>query len=326
MKNRKITKNEINKITQKCKPREKAFFTIMKQSGLPPHTIKQLKIKHVEKILEPDTPIPCKINIPQKKFPTFIGNEATEHLKDYLIRRKNPTLNDLLFTIHNKPNRQINTKNITKIFKRITQKLEKAKQATYNLKKEEPNKLTPYHLIKFYREKAKAYLNELKRDQKNHTIKNDEYYRKLYEKEAMYHLETEQPSKLYQLDKRLHELENTHKKIENILTLKQEYIKTTPEEQKQLEYAIEIHENELKWQKENPEEYEKQMQKTTEDWEKHERWLKEHPEEAKREEEIEQKLYEEYLEAKITELKDIVNKITNTIEKHRQTTKKHTTS
>jgi hypothetical protein len=52
MKNRIITKDEINKITNECKPREKAFFTIMRQSGIEPCIIKELKIKNVEKILE----------------------------------------------------------------------------------------------------------------------------------------------------------------------------------------------------------------------------------------------------------------------------------
>jgi len=46
--NRDITKEEIVQIMVVIKLREKAFFAVMAQSGLRPHTIKQLRLKHLD--------------------------------------------------------------------------------------------------------------------------------------------------------------------------------------------------------------------------------------------------------------------------------------
>jgi hypothetical protein len=124
MKNRDYIIDEINQITKLCQIREKAFFTVMRQSGLTPNTIKQLKIKDVEKILEPDTPRPRKINLPQEiqkdkfgKPPTFIEEEAINYLKQYLASRTNPTGEDPLFITYSNPPQKINTHNASKTFR-----------------------------------------------------------------------------------------------------------------------------------------------------------------------------------------------------------------
>jgi hypothetical protein len=211
LKDRLITTDEINKITKQChSSREKAFFTIMRQSGLPPHTIKQLKIEHVERILEPNTPVPCKITIPHQQTPTFIGHEAVSHLKQYLENRSdrpNLTQESLLFTIHNKPNKKINTKDVSRAFKIAAQKLQRHQKITYEIKKGKPSELRLYNLIRFYKENAKKYLTELN----NTNPKNDESYRNLYEKEAMPNLEIELPTpiQIHQLKDRLAKIEKT---------------------------------------------------------------------------------------------------------------------
>src|SRR4030067_3195398 len=132
--NKNITDIEINKITENSKPREQAFFTIIRQSGLKPNTIKQLKIKHLEKIRYPDTPIPCKIDVPNEieknkfgRHPSFIAEEAINYIKIYLREREihgkeKLTLESLLFTIHNKPNKPINIKEIGRTFKKTAHK------------------------------------------------------------------------------------------------------------------------------------------------------------------------------------------------------------
>jgi len=229
MKNRHITRDEINRITDKCQPREKAFFTVMRQSGLPPHTIKQLKIKNLERILNPNTPIPCKINVPHEKSRTFIGEEAVKYLKQYLATRINLTSESLLFTIRNNPNKEINTKNVSRVFKRAAEKLEKAKKITYEVRKGKPSELRLYSLIKFYRKKAKYYLAEL---DNNNTPKDDEFYRKLYEEKAMPFLEIETPTKteIHQLKKenkklkdRLEKIEQNWNEFDNIVTGKSDH-------------------------------------------------------------------------------------------------------
>jgi hypothetical protein len=217
MRNRDITKDEINGITQKCPPREKAFFTVMRQSGLPPHTIKQLKIEDLERILDPDTPIPCKIDIPYEKSRTFIGEEATKYLKQYLaIRTTKLTPESLLFTIKNDPNKEINTKDVSRAFRLAAQKLEKEKGITYKVEKGKPSELRLYSLIRFYRKNAKLYLTELHNDS---TPKDDEYYRKLYEEKAMLFLEIEPPTSI-----ETRQLKKENKELRKIIEKMQETI------------------------------------------------------------------------------------------------------
>jgi hypothetical protein len=188
MKNRIITKDEINKITNECKPREKAFLTIMRQSGLEPHTIKKLKIKNLEKILEPNPPTPCKIEIGKfGKPPAFLGEEAIKYLKDYLGNRENLTPESLLFTNNKNPNKEINTKDVSRAFRITAQKLNKTGKITFEVRIGKPSELHLYSLIEFYKENAKGYLTELK----SSISKDDEFCRKLYEERAMPFLETE---------------------------------------------------------------------------------------------------------------------------------------
>ena len=210
MKNRDLTKDEINKITELCKIREQAFFTIMRQSGLTPNTIKKLKIKNLEKILEPNTPIPCKINIPNeleknkiKKPPTFIGEEAINYLKEYLkTDRKNLTPESLLFSLHTNPNKEINTKDVSREFKQSVQKLKKDKKITYEDKKGKPSELRLYRLIKFYQKTAKPYLKEIK----NNPNKDNEFYRNLYKEKVIRPLEIQIPTTT-ELKKRIEKME-----------------------------------------------------------------------------------------------------------------------
>jgi hypothetical protein len=252
MKNRDITKDEINRITEECPPREKAFFTVMRQSGLPPHTIKQLKIKNLERILNPNTPIPCKINVPHEKSLTFIGEEAIKYLKQYLATRTNLTPESLLFTIQNNPNKEINTKDVSRTFRLAAQELEKAKKITYEVRRGKPSELRLYSLIKFYRKSAKYYLTEL---DNSSTPKDDEFYRKLYEEKAMPYLEIETPTRreIYQLKRQIEELETLIRvKILPVTSLFHELTNTKPEEQIKFEQRLkekELKERELKEQK-----------------------------------------------------------------------------
>jgi hypothetical protein len=196
MRNREITKNEINKITEKCLPREQAFFTVMRQSGLTPSDIKKLKIRDLEKILETETPIPCKIEVSLKtrkgelrKTPAFVGFEATKYLRQYFKKdRKNLTPESLLFTIHGNPNKEINTKDVSRAFRLAARELGKENAITFGNKHGKPNELKLFNLVKFYRKNAKNYLEEINSLDK---AKDHEFYRKLYEEKAMLLLETE---------------------------------------------------------------------------------------------------------------------------------------
>jgi hypothetical protein len=206
MKDRLTEIDELNKVTVLCPIREQAFFTIMRQSGLTPQVIKQLKVKN----LEPNMPIPCKIDTPQEKHPTFIGAEAIKYLKQYLATREKLTPESLLFTLNNNPNKEINTKNVSRTFKLKAQELERTKKITYAVQKGKPSELRLFSLIKFYRKNAKNYLTELK----NNPNKDEDFYRILYEEKALPLLEIETPTTT-ELKNRIEELEENTESIKN---------------------------------------------------------------------------------------------------------------
>jgi len=228
MKKRYIERDEINKITQECQyPREKAFFTFMRQSGLPPRTISQLKIRNLERILEPDTPIPCKITKNEFKSPPhFIGGEAVKYLKQYLATRKNLAPENLLFTSHDDQNHKINTKNVSRTFKLIAQKLAREKRVAYKVKVGKPSELRLYSLIHFYKNNTKYYRKEAK----NHPFEDDEFFRSLYKNHAMPFLELEtqitiqiyKPKKQYQ--KEIEYQNNQIKEMKQTIAKDNEYI------------------------------------------------------------------------------------------------------
>jgi len=239
MKSRKITNNEINRITKKCSPREKAIFTIIRQSGLLPIRIKQLRIKNVERILEPDLLVPRKISISHEKYPTFIGQEAINYLKEYLdkrARKEKLTSESLLFTARNNPSKEIDTKSVSRAFKDNA-----GKSSELQLKS----------LIEFYKTNTKDYQNELKELNNDNTPKPDEFYRELYEEKARPSLEIEPPTpvEMHRLKKQQQELENKLRKIEDVLSKEQKI--PTPKYWEETEKQHEEHE---KYKKEHPEE------------------------------------------------------------------------
>jgi hypothetical protein len=306
MKGKIVTGKEIIKITRECPPREKAFFTIMRQSGLPPHIIKQLKVRDVERISEPNTSIPCRISVPHEKRPTYIGEEAVKYTKRYLKTRKDLTPESPLFTIRNDQNKEINIKSESRTFTTIARKVDRS------------IKLTLYSLIGFYRMNAKEYLTELKRYD---TSKDDELYRQLYEEKAMPFLEIEPPSpiEIHQLKKRQQELENELNTIENLFPKEQEdeygkYLEEHPEEARQIR-----EQTRARW-----EQTAKEIDKKMKDDEK---WREEHPEEAKlRDEAIdkyEEQLYKEHLEEEVKIYREFYEIIGNIVRKSKDRAKKH---
>jgi hypothetical protein len=318
MGNRDITKDEINRITEKCPPREKAFFTIMRQSGLPPHTIKQLKIENLEGILNSNTPIPCKIDVPHDKSRTFIGEEAVKYLKQYLATRTNLAAKSLLFTIQNNPKKEINTKDVSRAFRLSAQKLEKERKINYEIRRGKPSELRLYSLIKFYRKNAKYYLTELSTSS---ITKDYEFYRKLYEEKAMPFLEIEPPTpmdirklrqqqqqEIERRDKQIQGLKNSineiHKKLEEPESEEPEFEEESPEYLKELDKLAEEDEKRMKEhpeQKEQPNEFDK--------------WVKEHPEEAKQIEEQDEEMYREHLEAELDKIRNQIKEIQDIVKK-----------
>jgi len=209
--NKDITKDEINKIMAVSPIREKAFFAIMAQSGLRPHTIGQLRIKHLEKILEPDTPKPCKITVPKEiekgKYgeghPTFIAEEAIKYTKQYLNTRTNLNPESLLFNAHTINDTPIDSKDASRTFRKSARKLQQTGAISYKIREGKPSELRLYNLRKYFRKYANQmgfeHVNYLmnhvtKGSDNSYTPHDDEWYRKLYEEQAMPFLRFETPT------------------------------------------------------------------------------------------------------------------------------------
>lgn len=193
-----ITDSEIIKITELSAIREKAFFTTIRQSGLNPNTIKQLKIKDLEDI-RGETPIPCRIDVTQQmektkfgRHPSFIGEESVKYIKKYLAKRElsekeKLTPESLLFITHKKPNKELIPKEVNRTFKRIAHKVRKG-----NITEAQLNDLK-----EFFKEKAQEigfnHMNYIIGEaiDESYNPENDEFYRQLYKEVIMDSLEIE---------------------------------------------------------------------------------------------------------------------------------------
>jgi hypothetical protein len=228
---------EINYITSKSPIREKAFFTVMRQSGLSPNIIKKLKISDIDLTTE----TPCKVNSHSTK--AFIGEEAKKYTNQYLKSKNSKTTESLLFTLHNS-DKEINTKDVSRTFRRLAEEYEKTK--LINCEK----KLKLFDLVKFYRRNAKIYLKALK----DNTGKSDDFYRKLYEEKAQPYLETEtltmREIEINQNKKEIKELNERLERIEQVIFPKTIKVKSWLAEAKRIEKWIEKHPEEAKAEEE----------------------------------------------------------------------------
>lgn len=230
--NKEIEREDIAEIINVAKPRDRAFFAFMAQSGLRPATICGLKIKHVEEILEPATPIPCKISVPQEiakgKFRgyfTFIAEEAVQHLKSYLKTRASLTDDSFLFTRHGTEEKRLTRGSITHIFKHIVDHLSEKGIMDFEQRFNKPSEVRLYNLRKWFRKNAGFAGYDYVHFWMGHKLKNqDEHYfskdiklhRKMYREKALPNLriESKTPIESEKLAKELRgELEELQAKI-----------------------------------------------------------------------------------------------------------------
>ena len=218
--NRPITREEIQLIIKEAKPREKAYYALMTQSGLRPQTISKLKIGDFENLLDENTPIPCLIMIRQEitkgkysEYFTFTGQESIQYIKEYLKRqRKQPlTPEEYLFTMENGET-PVNPDVINHTFTRTIKTLRtentidfKTDSETVNNKTRTSNKLKLYNLRKYFRNNNHAdwdyknfwmsHMNKLGVDKHymdtSTTPENIEKHRQIYKEKAMPHLKIE---------------------------------------------------------------------------------------------------------------------------------------
>jgi site-specific recombinase XerD len=255
--NRDITKEEIIQIMSLSKIREKAFFVVMAQSGLRPHTIKQLRLKNLESFDK----VPCKIEIPKEitkgkygSYVTFIGSDAIKYLKQYLATRPNLAPDSLMFCSHSDPTKPVNAKDVSRAFRLAARKLEKSGAIDFEIRKGKPSELRFYTLRKFFRKQAHQMGFENVNYMMGHTVRGSdanykpqdpEFYRKLYEEKAMpfLRLETATPTETEktiaelkkQLEARDREIETMKVTIDKIQPLV-EFVNTfeTPQKLKRI--------------------------------------------------------------------------------------------
>jgi hypothetical protein len=273
LKSREITKQEIKLILkhEKCKPREKAIFSLIAQSGIRPEGIKKLRIDDVECLLEQISLPAYQVNVQSNSrinVPTFVGEETIKFIRDYFKSDRTETnlkSRDYLFTSHNDKISQINTKNLSGAFNEILRELIKEGKIILNKgEKGEPNELRLYTLVNFYRIKAKFYLKEMK---KARAEKDIEFCRKLYSEKALPDLQIDVPTEIQQLRiqqynqaSQIRELNIQLGKIETRMNQDNdfnEYLSQNPEQKDWLEQKI-FEEKFEKWAEEHPEEYARQ--------------------------------------------------------------------
>lgn len=208
--NRDLTKQEILDVLSISKPREKAFFTIMLQSGLRPQTICQLRIKHLQPDLK-DGLIPCMITVPKdlakgkyRAYFTFIGSEAVKYLENYLKTRANLTDESLLFSKYGSET-AIEYSNPSHRFRSAVLTLRRKGILDFKQKQlGKPSELRLYNLRKYFRKYANQAGFEFVQFWMGHIVKQGqeesyrpqdvEFHRELYAEKAMPFLRLETPT------------------------------------------------------------------------------------------------------------------------------------
>lgn len=252
--NRDIKHEELKLIFDASRPRERAFFAILAQSGLRPFTICSLRLKHVKEDLIGKC-VPCKIDVPQEiakgkyqGYFTFIPQEAVKYLKAYLNTRRNIADNDFLF-VKEGTKQQANPKSFSGIFSRTLQKLqEKGLIEVEQKERNKPRDVRLYSLRKFFRKHANQAGFEFVQFWMGHVVKagqdehyrptDVEYHRKLYAEKAMpfLRLETATPTEtektieelraqLKARDKEINALEGKMAKLQPLIDLVNSYEK-----------------------------------------------------------------------------------------------------
>ena len=221
--NRDITKEEIQRILEISKLREKAIYTMMAQSGLRPYTLCELRIKNIEPDFSEGV-TPCKIEVPEDiakgefgAYFTFMGEEAVKYLKAYLATRGDVDQKGYIFTSQG-VDRKANTKSISKLFVKTIERLKRKGLIDFEQKAAyKPRTVRLYTLRKFFRKYAGQagieYVNFWMGHKTNykapHIPSSDVYYfsredvefqRQLYKEKAMPFLrvETSTPSETEQ--------------------------------------------------------------------------------------------------------------------------------
>lgn len=245
--NRDIAHEEVKLILNASRPRERAFYAILAQSGLRPFTICSLRFKHIKEDLIANR-VPCKIDVPQeiakgkyRGYFTFVGHEAVEYLKAYRNTRRGITDDDFLF-VKQGTKQQANPKSFSALFSRTLQKLKEKGLIEVEQKEiNKPRDVRLYSLRKFFRKHANQAGSEFVQFWMGHVVRTGqeehyrpqdaEFHRKLYAEKAMpfLRLETATPTEtektIGELERRLKVRDQEIKAMKETMTKMQPLIK-----------------------------------------------------------------------------------------------------
>ena len=210
--NRDMTRDEIVKLLEISRPRDRAFFCMMAQTGLRPKTLCELRLKNILPEFRKGI-IPCKVDVPEeiakgqyRSYFTFMGEEAVKYLKAYLAKRSGMGPEDHLFTAHG-TDRKANPKSLSRVFRESIDRLKETRKIEFKDRQfDKPAELRLYNLRKFFRKMAHqagfefvqfwmGHIVEAGQDE-HYRPQNLEFHRKLYAEKAMpfLRLETATPS------------------------------------------------------------------------------------------------------------------------------------
>lgn len=197
--NRDLTREEIADIMKVSIVRDRAFYAVMAQSGLRPHTLCKLQLKH----LQPDwnrRTIPCRIEVWKENSKggyldhfTFIGAEAVQALRDYLKTRASIISDSYLFVKAGTENTSSTPAGFSAQFNKTVRMLKAKGVLDFEERPRKPSEIRLYNLRKFFKKhthEAGEEFSEFWMGHKgkgvvdNYRTRDVEYHRKLYAERA----------------------------------------------------------------------------------------------------------------------------------------------
>jgi integrase len=256
--NRDISKEEIVQVLNISTPRERAFYTMMAQSGIRPSTLCALRINDLEPDLTQNR-VPLLIRIREEiakgqynEYISFLGEDSVNALKNYLNTRKNLKPDSYVFVKYGSEEPMIyNT--FSSMFRKAVRLLKDKDLMSYEQKKaNRPAQIKLYCLRKFFRKYA-AQMGFENLDylmghtgpgvDKNYRPTDPEFYRKLYAEKAMpfLRLETSTPTETesviaeqqQQIQKQSEEIAKLKEKMETLMHVVELYSKAVNERKQQ---------------------------------------------------------------------------------------------
>lgn len=256
--NRDITKDEIVQVLNISTPRERAFYTMMAQSGIRPSTLCALRLSDLEPDLSQNR-IPVLVKIREEiakgqyhEYISFLGEDAVNALHAYLNTRKDLKPDSLVFVNYG-TEQQMKYNTFSSMFRKAVRLLRDNNVMSYEQKKaNRPAQVRLYSLRKFFRKYATQMGFENLDYLMGHTgpgvdahyrPTDTEFYRKLYAEKAMpfLRLETSTPSETesviaeqqQQIQKQSEEIAELKKQMETLAHVVELYSKAVNERKQQ---------------------------------------------------------------------------------------------